>query len=452
MTKISIQPLVFCLLISLSWGYAVKRDVYADRCSVKNGVRTFVPGENQEPPSSVSYGIVCDAGSTSTRLKIFRVNRTEADPCNPQIDLIHNARFEPSLDEFVNDPEGLRAHVTLILSEAKKIVPAEQFPETNIHLLATAGLRFLTADDTTQLFSIITEVFDSFKVRHSQGGEGVGILSGEEEGVYSWVAVNYLLGNFAYNRPDNETVGVLEMGGGSTQISFIPKDPLYDGEFQITINGRYYNLYAHSYLQFGIDAVVQWIAAVLIQLYPDSLAVGNPCMLKGDVKEIQVDNGPTVLLSGTSDPDKCKQVLRQILAPATGLKCNPKPCAIGSVYQPKVGDLKFHAIQGFRYAPLAFNALGPDQVLNLTHLEQEAFIHCRRNLTEAVEAGMDAKVASSNCMMGIYTPTLFTLSYGFPRNTTNIRVSADIAGKTIEWSLGVMVLDVYGNKMTRRRR
>ncbi|CAG5120551.1 unnamed protein product [Candidula unifasciata] len=274
-----------------------------------------------------------------------------------------------------------------------------------IYRCIPTGLRFLKPHVSGQLIKNIIEIFDNFHINHFRGREGIAVLSGEEEAAYSWVAANYLLGKFARNRTDWETVGLLEMGGGSTQIAFVPKQPIYSGEFQININGRPYDLYVHSYLQFGINAVQVWVAKVLSQLYPDSHILGNPCMLKGDVKEIEVENKQTLLLHGTSDPEGCKRIFKQILAPEKGLKCEPKPCAVGNVYQPSVDDIKFYAIQGFTLAPKAFNVLGPDQILDIDLLEQEAFKYCRKNLSEAVQAGIDESVASTTCLMGIYTPS-----------------------------------------------
>ncbi|CAG5120552.1 unnamed protein product, partial [Candidula unifasciata] len=189
-------------------------------------------------------------------------------------------------------------------------------------------LRFMKPVDSMQLVNDVTELFEGFRIKHFPGRKNVGILSGEEEGVFSWIALNYLLGNFAKDRPDNETVGLLEMGGGSTQIAFIPNTPIYDGEFQITIDGRSYELYAHSYLLFGINAVNQWVAEVIKRNYSDSVTYDNPCMLKGDSKEIETYEGVPVQMNGSSDPGSCQEILEIILKPETGLKCEPKPCAI----------------------------------------------------------------------------------------------------------------------------
>ena len=49
------------------------------------------------------------------------------------------------------------------------------------------------------------------------------VIDGRMEGVYGWIAVNYMLGRFdhAFVEPNRQTtVGALDMGGASTQITY----------------------------------------------------------------------------------------------------------------------------------------------------------------------------------------------------------------------------------------
>jgi Golgi apyrase len=55
----------------------------------------------------------------------------------------------------------------------------------------------------------------------------VQVIPGETEGLYGWIAANYLLGGF--DQPDkhdhgkgHNTYGFLDMGGASAQIAFAP--------------------------------------------------------------------------------------------------------------------------------------------------------------------------------------------------------------------------------------
>lgn len=56
-------------------------------------------------------------------------------------------------------------------------------------------------------------------------GSSVRIISGEEEGLFGWVAVNYLMDGFAsHEEKHRATYGFLDMGGASTQIAFEPSE------------------------------------------------------------------------------------------------------------------------------------------------------------------------------------------------------------------------------------
>lgn len=74
---------------------------------------------------------------------------------------------------------------------------------------------------------------------------------------------------------------MLEMGGGSTQIVFLPDGPLLANMFQISVAGERYSLYAHSYLFYGQDYMIFRIGRYIFQQNLHSSSHQNPCMLKG---------------------------------------------------------------------------------------------------------------------------------------------------------------------------
>lgn len=83
----------------------------------------------------------------------------------------------------------------------------------------------------------------------------------------------------------NSSVGVLEMGGGSTQIVFIPKLPIYANKFIIHIGSQYYQTYAHSYLNFGQRYIIERVTSFLIKKHHQTSKpysrINDPCRLKG---------------------------------------------------------------------------------------------------------------------------------------------------------------------------
>lgn len=71
------------------------------------------------------------------------------------------------------------------------------------------------------------------------------------------------------------------MGGGSTQIAFLPDHSVYANMFPVQIGDATYHLYAHSYLFYGQNYIVSRINDYLVALRGRNSHVKNPCMLTG---------------------------------------------------------------------------------------------------------------------------------------------------------------------------
>ena len=79
-------------------------------------------------------------------------------------------------------------------------------------------------------------------------------------------------------------MGVMEMGGGSMQVAFLPDDPLYQEEFQVYVGRHRFDLYAQSYLSFGSNYISGQIRRALLQdsdQYLHDNTLDSPCMLRG---------------------------------------------------------------------------------------------------------------------------------------------------------------------------
>ena len=50
------------------------------------------------------------------------------------------------------------------------------------------------------------------------GNSQVQVISGKEEAINAWISANYIEQNFK----EHKTNGVMDLGGGSTQIIFVP--------------------------------------------------------------------------------------------------------------------------------------------------------------------------------------------------------------------------------------
>jgi len=120
------------------------------------------------------------------------------------------------------------------------------------------------------------------------------IISGEEEAIYGWTAINYLMGTLLENEAGfgavtapNKTFGALDLGGASTQISFFqPDEDVVANLFKMQVASKHWNVYAHSFLYFGANLARERMGARIVWETDLNNGVGtgesptyiNPCL------------------------------------------------------------------------------------------------------------------------------------------------------------------------------
>lgn len=173
-------------------------------------------------------------------------------------------RQEPGIS--AQTPSSLREYLTPLLDHALQHIPPSQHAETPIYILATAGMRLIPDKQRSDILETTCKILRKDYPFRLDGanelgpcGESVRVISGEEEGMWGWVAVNYLMDGFGHAPEEEEsmagdslllplpplqtetvgiegdipptfvdprhrspTFGFLDMGGASTQIAFSP--------------------------------------------------------------------------------------------------------------------------------------------------------------------------------------------------------------------------------------
>ncbi|KAM9703934.1 ectonucleoside triphosphate diphosphohydrolase 5-like isoform 1-T4 [Menidia menidia] len=204
--------------------------------------------------SRIFYAVMFDAGSTGTRIHVYTFIHSDAE----KLPVLDNEMFhsvKPGLSAYVDSPEMAGQTVRVLLKVARKTVPRLDWKRTPLVLRATAGLRLLPAEKAQALLEQVQHVFHEspFLVPDNS----VSIMNGTSEGVLAWISVNFLTGHL---RPQTKkTVGILDLGGGSTQITFLPKlrktiesAPVDDYVARFEIFNSTLELYTHSYLGNGL--------------------------------------------------------------------------------------------------------------------------------------------------------------------------------------------------------
>ncbi|VDD91411.1 unnamed protein product [Enterobius vermicularis] len=278
--------------------------LYADSLFVNpcNDAKSLLLGNLTEKDSNPSYVAVIDAGSTGTRLHLFEFQQT--DSLQFDVKKENFKEVKPGLSSFVADPDGAGDSVQELLDTAHKIVPESCLRQTPMILRATAGLRLLKSSESEAILKKVTASKTvsgsnkNFKVKERVNASGflvsedsVAVLSGTEEGVFSWFTLNVLLDRMKHideakkecfltqesvkpTKSLRKLAAALDLGGGSTQVTFLPYDhetvalgiDRQEFSHKIKVFGKMAQLYTHSYLSNGLIAARHGITKELQSL------------------------------------------------------------------------------------------------------------------------------------------------------------------------------------------
>lgn len=163
-----------------------------------------------------------------------------------------------------------------LILKANEFVPLAARDKTPLVLKATAGLRLLKDEEADNLLNAVRDMIR--KSGYLITDDAVEIMDGIDEGIYSWFTINFLLGmlisrfivkdvfktdflRFTDRLNGPNTVAALDLGGGSTQVTFAFKDknktlPLSDENiYTISTLDAQIDVFTNSYLNLGLQAV-----------------------------------------------------------------------------------------------------------------------------------------------------------------------------------------------------
>lgn len=183
---------------------------------------------------------VVDAGSTGSRLHIYAYDLDEkSNPIHIQEHWVK--KVKPGFAKITPTQSVVDIYLNNLFADA----PDKNIP---VYFYATAGMRLLPESQQESLYKTLRFWFsqhEQWKLMEAK------TLTGGEEGVLGWLAVNYHLETLSSNKP---IVNVIDIGGASVQIA-IPIDDIQHADsndvFEIDAYGRHFTLFAHSFLGLG---------------------------------------------------------------------------------------------------------------------------------------------------------------------------------------------------------
>ena len=206
--------------------------------------------------SGKEYAVVLDAGSTGSRVLGFTFYRTSEGSLRLDDELW--MQVKPGLSSYAENPQDAKIGLLELLAAAKERIPAEHRASTPITLKATAGLRLLPKEKSEAILSEVRNVLESSGFKPEKNL--IEIMNPMEEGLFGWFTVNFLLGHFENVKDLSGSFASLDLGGGSTQITFAPTSPIEGIEgrkhfrHSVSVLNQNFDVYSHSYLGLGLMA------------------------------------------------------------------------------------------------------------------------------------------------------------------------------------------------------
>ena len=283
----------------------------------------------------VQYALMIDAGSTGSRIHIYKFNNCGA---SPEYEYEVFKMIKGGLSSYAGKPEEAAQSLDVLLDEAVKVVPKSLQKCTPVAVKATAGLRLLPGSQSADILRAVEKRLRNNYPFQLQSKDGVVIMDGKDEGVYAWITANYLLDTIEANTPkDTPTYAVLDLGGASTQIVFEPtfatgNKGLEEGEhkYDLKFGGTTHTLYQHSYLGYGlmrarshVHTLVDFMASIRTPSEKEKKQgiIGNPCLARGTRRVVEVvDEGTETKRNVTMDGEEigsfeaCDRIVQLVLA------------------------------------------------------------------------------------------------------------------------------------------
>lgn len=204
------------------------------------------------------FSVVIDAGSTGSRVFVFHFKTRSGDFVDHDGVRLESEYFqsvEPGISSYSKQPQEAANSLKPMLKKSLKHVPKEFQEQTLVTLKATAGLRLLPQSKAEAILSKIRQLLISSPYYLPDPSQ-VMIMSGEEEGLFGWVTVNFLL-DVLWDDDDDNTVTAFDLGGGSIQMTFeLLNDQMGDCPvqdlFRVKLMHESFNVFTHSYLGYGL--------------------------------------------------------------------------------------------------------------------------------------------------------------------------------------------------------
>ncbi|KAG1655029.1 Ectonucleoside triphosphate diphosphohydrolase 8 [Nymphon striatum] len=375
------------------------------------------------PEDPTNYSIVFDAGSTHSMAFLYKWKTEKVDGTGVVQQSKSCKSKGKGISSFVDDPNKAGLSLNTCIQDLKDDISKDDIATSPIYLGATAGMRLLNLKNKAAAL----EILDSTRETFHQSGllfKSSEIIPGSAEGEFGWITVNYLDKNFEItkSRESHHTVGALDLGGASTQITYETEGSY---NINVTLFGKTHDLYTHSFLCFGMTQIhFRYLASLMEDLSGNTTTFEDPCAPVGHQNNITSSKlfdticsiskdihtnmehlkGKNFTFVGKSNPKQCKTKIDALFNFDKCNKTYQEELCFSAI--PEFQHSKFLAISGF-YSAVSF--------LNITNVTLAKFdsqitSFCNKTWNEVC---MAHDLIFVYCFDGLYINHLLVSGYGF---------------------------------------
>ncbi|KAG0125848.1 nucleoside phosphatase family-domain-containing protein [Tuber indicum] len=424
----------------------------------ESGTKSCTRSSSPKKPI-VQYAIMVDAGSTGSRIHVYRFNNCGA---TPELESEEFKMITPGLSSYKADSEAAAKSLDTLLEVAVEKVPDKLKGCTPIAVKATAGLRLLGDEMSRKTLDAVRQRLETRYPFPVVAGDGVSIMEGKDEGVYAWITTNYLLGKIG-GPEDTPTAAIFDLGGGSTQIVFQPTFPSSGGgmpehlapgdhKYALNFGGRNFDLYQHSHLGYGLMEARRSIHKLLAETQKKeggedwaNKPIVNPCIIPGMSREVTVKMGDDeevkLNMTGPSEPSmpQCRYLAETTLK--KGKECKLTPCSFNGVHQPSLArTFAKEDVYIFSYFFDRTRPLGMPDSFTLKEMTETTTKVCGGKDSWDVFQSIDGAMAElldrpEYCLDLNFMLALLHTGYEMPLDR-EVKIAKKIKGNELGWCLG----------------
>nr|UOP56919.1 putative ynd1-apyrase-like protein [Thecaphora frezii] len=455
------------------------------------------------------FAILIDAGSSGSRMQVYswrdpKLDRALKESKGQDVKTLPKVekgtwegsgtdwtvKVEPGISSFGDHPQDLADYLRPLMEHAEKIVPRSAWSDTPIYIMATAGMRLLPDSQREAVLAETCRYVREYTSFSIDGGcsSHISVISGEEEGLLGWIAINYLLDGFHIRGQQQLTYGFLDMGGASTQIAFEPSKAALEQEGQAAAQEELkpvvlrmldgtevsHQVFVTTFLGFGTNQareryIKQLESGPAAAQDAISTRLTDPCLPKG-LKLPTIRNERDVTLVGSGSFTQCLKATHPLLDKEAA--CTHPPCLFHGVHVPTIDFSVNHFIGVSEYWFSSNDVFNQGGVYDFVSFQKTAVDFCGKpwsELKQHLDAGdvfgpqVELNRLQLQCFKAAWMVTVLHEGIGLPRivdskgqgdgkdHTDEAQDKADqknlfqsvndVNGFSVSWTLGKAVLE-----------